>query len=83
MYKKRHNSVSNAFKPFINPHPQWMLDEKSYASPERVLKVYDGSNLSVLSCRNKKLMSLTDLSISNEKLIDRSKDEYIRDKATS
>lgn len=69
--------MSHTFKPSINPHSQWVLDEKSYASLERVLKAYNGTNLSVLSCRNKNLMSLTDLSMSKEKLMDKSKEEYI------
>lgn len=77
-YKKRHNSINPAFKPTINPHSKWLLDEKSYKSLERVLKNHNGTgNYSSFSCRNHNKISFNDNSVQKDRLVDRSKDEYI------
>jgi hypothetical protein len=77
-YKKRHNSVNPTFKPTINPHSKWVLDEKSYNSLERTLKGHNGVNYSSFSCRNSQPLAMGDLSTSQERLMDRSKEEYIK-----
>lgn len=81
-YKKRHKSLAPpSFKPKINPHSKWVLDEKAYNSLERSMNDHKnprGSNFSSFTCKNTRPLKMNDLSTSREKLMDRSRDEYLK-----
>lgn len=72
-YKQRNNSVTCTFKPSINPNSKFLLDEKSYHSLEREIARINRSNHGSFTCRN-----LHDSSLSRDRLLDRSKEEYIK-----
>jgi hypothetical protein len=51
-FKKRNNSVTNTFKPNINTHSKFLLEEKSYKSLERELGEINRTNFGSFTCRN-------------------------------
>lgn len=72
-FKKRNNSITNIFKPSINPHSKFILEEKSYRSLERELGQINTTNFGSFTCRN-----LNEDNSSRDRLLERSKDEYIK-----
>lgn len=72
-YKHRNNSVTGSFKPTINYNSKLLLDEKTYNSMEREIAKLHSPNYGSFTCRNK-----DDSSFTRHKLLDRSKEEYIK-----